>query len=121
MKKRAYGQNSEQLVFERLSPEEREMVGGWLEELSFEAGDWPAIPPVRLLLEMLAVTRGLGEIKPTKTADAVRRSSEKLGLQDDERATHPADRHIKLLSRWHKRADSRTAGQDVSPPESEVA
>jgi hypothetical protein len=84
-----------------LEPHDRATVARWAEILGLR---WSEIPPLRQLVEMVGVLL-LSSDMDLSAGDAVRASAEALGLaDDDERATHPADRYSRTLLNWQKRA-----------------
>lgn len=84
-----------------LEPADRATVARWAEVLGLP---WQSVPPLRQLVEMLGVMM-LSADMDLSHGDAIRAAAEGLGLVDDDRrATHPADRYGRTLLNWQKSA-----------------
>ncbi len=91
------------LCFACLEPHDRATVIRWARIVGLE---WSDVPPLRAVVEMVSVLLLSGDMPGLSAGDAVRASAEALGLaDDDERATHPADRYSRTLLNWQKRAN----------------
>ena len=79
--------------------------------------EWCDVPPLRQLVEMLAVLI-LSDDMNLLPGDAIRIAAESLGLEDDdELVTHPADRFARTLCNWQRAA----AGRFFQPQKSDAA
>lgn len=111
------------LVLAELSETERRVFEGVALELGFEPDDVLLLPPLRSVVELLAVGRMATRVPGTySVTDRRRIAAESLGLEDDpERDSphHPADSQARLLHRWHERIEA--AGQNVRPSEEDAA
>lgn len=92
---------------------ERETVTAWLDALGLEAGDWPALPALASIVELVAVMRRAVDMDTPARNEAIRWAAEELGLEDDGGRRHPAEKYIKGLYRWHCYAAEHRAGHNV--------
>jgi hypothetical protein len=102
MGKRIVRRADPELCLAVLEPHDRATVIRWARIVGLE---WSDVPPLRAVVEMVSVLLLSGDMPGLSAGDAVRASAEALGLaDDDERATHPADRYSRTLLNWQKRA-----------------
>ena len=85
-----------------LEPHDRATVARWAEIMGLRYSE---IPPLRQMVEMVAVLLLSADMPGLSPGDATRAAAEALGLGDDDaRATHPGDRFARTLCNWHRAA-----------------
>ena len=96
-----------ELTWATLTADERATVGGWLEMMGYEVGDWVSLPSLVKILELVVVLRASADVSTPNAGDRIRRAAEALGMEDDpERKTHPGDRFIRRLDDWTRKVRS---------------
>lgn len=101
------------LVMAELGEEERRAVASWCETLGLREADWPAVPPLRGLLEAVAVFRVAPRMATEARGDAIRWAAEELGVEGDAGRTHPGDRYAMAQYRWYRAAVAARDRQNV--------
>ena len=101
-----------------LEANEREdlpVVARWAELMGLK---WYEIPPLRQVIEHVAVQLLANNMPDRPPGDANRLAAEALGLEDnDEGETHPGDRFARTLCNWQRAA----AGKIFQPKKSDAA
>lgn len=93
------------LILAALSPEEADVILGFVEEFGLQREEWTVLPPTRLLLETVAVLRAGAEVRGVESAiERMKIGAEELGVPETDEGPHPADTVIQRLYRWRRRA-----------------
>ncbi len=106
VKKRPVSRPDPALCLAVLERRDRATVRRWEQILELA---WHEIPPLRQVVEHVAVQLLSNNLPDRPPGDAKRLAAEALGLQDDDGyVTHPADRYAKSLSNWQLSAERKT-------------
>ena len=89
-----------------LARRDRATIARWEHILGLR---WSDVPPLRQVVEHVAVLLLSADMPDRPTSDAIRIAAEALGLEDgSERATHPGDRFARTLCNWQRAAGGKT-------------